>query len=78
MFYDLPNTWLEIIYLNKRTVLELQENIPEAIYDNMFLFEIINLLKEKSHLNFETIQLPHNKLFKFNSPKDSKYLAEFL
>jgi len=78
LFYDLPNTWLEIIYLNKKTVLELQENIPEAIYDNMFLFEIINLLKEKSHLNFEPIKLPHSKLFKFNSPKDSKYLAKFL
>ncbi len=24
LFYDLPNTWLEIIYLNKKTILELQ------------------------------------------------------
>jgi hypothetical protein len=36
------------------------------------------LLKEKTHLNFEPVKLPHSKLFKFNSPKDSKYLAKFL
>ena len=78
LFYDLPNTWLEVIYLNKKTVLELQKNIPDQIYSNMFLFEIINLLKEKSDLSFQPIKLPHNKIFKFNSPKDSKYLAKFL
>lgn len=77
LFYDLPNTWVEILYLNKNTVKTLKnQEIPE-IHNNMFMFEIINILKEK-YFQIDSFKLPPNKIFKFNSTKDSQQLSRFL
>jgi len=77
LFYDLPNTWVEVIYLSRNTIKKLIENPIEKIHPNMFMFEIINCLKENGH-TFEFCKIPSKKIFKFNSPKDSKQLAKFL
>lgn len=77
LFYDLPNTWVEVLYLNQDTVTKIKnEQIPE-IHNNMFMFEIINILKEK-YFQIDSFKLPANKIFKFNSTKDSQQLSRFL
>lgn len=77
IFYDLPNTWVEVLYLNKETVEQLKHTDISEIHNNMFMFEIINILKEK-YCKIDTFKLPANKIFKFNSTKDTQQLAKFL
>lgn len=76
LFYDLPIPWAEIFYLNGPTLKNIK-NSNLKISNNLFLFEIINMLYNNGVV-FNTINLPNNKIFKFNSPKDHYKLARFV
>lgn len=77
LFYDLPNTWLEVLYISKASAMSLQKKPISSIHKNMFLFEIINEMKNNDYA-FESCKIPGKKIFKFNSPKDQKMLSKFL
>lgn len=69
LFYDLPETWSECIYLNKNSIEILQECANNEKISQMYIFEIINMLIAQDVL-FEKKYLSKGNFFKVNSIKD--------
>jgi choline kinase len=69
LFYDLPETWSECVFLNKNAIKILQQQIELQNISQMYIFEIINLLISKN-VYFEKKYLSKGKFFKVNTIKD--------
>lgn len=71
IFYNVGNTlWCNAIYLCKRDVISISENINEY-YNNMFLFELINKSVDTNKLIIGHNKLVHNNDCIFiRGPKD--------
>lgn len=69
LFYDLPETWSECVFLNKQAIEILQEQIGQQNISQMYIFEIINLLISKK-IHFDKKYLPKGKFFKVSTIKD--------
>ena len=69
LFYDLPDIWSECVFLNKKTIELLQNQIDSKKISQMYIFEIINMLISEN-VFFEKKYIPKGKFFKVSSIKD--------
>lgn len=69
LFYDLPNKWLECIFLNSESIDKILEISQKTHYKKLFLFEMINLLIEHG-IKIQTNNIKNNLPIKINSIKD--------
>jgi hypothetical protein len=76
LFYDMPESWSEIVYLNNEAINSLQSYDP-AIFHQMYLFEIINMLLTKN-LPFDKIYIKKNDIMKINNLKDITSAKNFI
>lgn len=77
LFYDLPHTWSECVYLNKEGILALQEIIQSKNTDQFYLFETINALI-MHNIRFEKITIDKRDIFKINHAKDLTKARQFI
>lgn len=68
LFFDMEEPWSEIVYLNEEAI-RLLSNNDTKIFDQMYLFEIINFLLSKNML-FTKIYLNKSNIMKINNSKD--------
>jgi hypothetical protein len=69
LFYDLPNKWLECIFLNSESIYKILEISQKTHYRKLFLFEMINLLIEHE-IKIRTTNIKNNLPIKINNIKD--------
>lgn len=68
LFYDLPQKWIECVYLNRSDIkLLIDTNTKSSIY-NLFLFEGLNIIADHKRLAIESIT--RSGAMKINSIKD--------
>lgn len=61
MFYDIGDyVWNEGVYICKKDWENLKNNISEKYYDNMFLFEILNLAIQEELISLTFLKLTKN------------------
>lgn len=68
LFYDMPEPWVEIVYLNEAAITTLA-SFDEKKFNQMYLFEIINFLLEK-HIIFDKVYLNKANIMKIQTIKD--------
>lgn len=68
LFYDMPEPWAEICYLNQRAI-EVLSDCSESSVEQMYLFEIINLLLQKN-ISFDKIYINKTNIMKIQTMKD--------
>lgn len=68
IFYDLPNKWSEILYINSSDINKTKQILSNNNIKEKFLFEIINILIE-NNIIFETEFISPKKIFKINNHK---------
>lgn len=68
LFYDMPESWAEICYLNQQAI-ELLINYSESVFDQMYLFEVINFLLQKN-ISFDKIHINKSNIMKIQTTKD--------
>lgn len=68
LFYDMPQSWSEIFYLNERTI-KLLQNYDAQLFNQMYLFEIINFLLQKN-VHFDKIYIDKKNITKIQNLKD--------
>jgi len=76
LFYDMPETWAEICYLDSAAI-EMLFNSEEKIFEQMYLFEAINFLLQKN-IVFEKIYLNKNNIMKVQTLKDLPSAKAFI
>lgn len=71
LFYNIGDyDWTEVVYLTKKDIQTMIMSI-DTYYDNMFMFEILNMAIEKQNMNFSTLCLDKsNDLVKISGMKD--------
>jgi choline kinase len=70
IFYDLPESWSECIYLNKISIEVLQKIIEHSSINQMYLFEIINQVISNNNITIEKEYIDKKMIMKVNTPKD--------
>lgn len=68
LFYDMPETWSEIFYLNEKALNILSQSDPK-IFENMYLFEVINFLLGKN-IVFKKTYINKSNIMKIQNLKD--------
>lgn len=68
LFYDMPEPWAEICYLNQRAI-EVLSDCSESSVEQMYLFEIINLLLQ-NNISFDKIYINKTNIMKIQTMKD--------
>lgn len=68
LFYDMPESWAEIFYLNKQAI-EILADCPESHFEQMYLFEAINFLLQKNIL-FDKIYINKSNIMKIQTMRD--------
>jgi hypothetical protein len=68
LFYDMPQPWSEIVYLNEKTI-DLLLNYDAKVFEQMYLFETINFLLQKN-IYFEKIYIDKKNITKIQNLKD--------
>lgn len=68
LFFDMEEPWSEIVYLNEEAIRLLLSN-DQKIFDQMYLFEIINFLLSKN-VTFTKVYLNKSHIMKINNSKD--------
>jgi hypothetical protein len=68
LFYDMPEPWAEICYLNKQAI-EVLADCNESSLGQMYLFEAINLLLQQNIL-FDKIYVNKTNIMKIQNMKD--------
>lgn len=68
LFYDMPESWAEICYLNKEAI-EILASCQESSFEQMYLFEAINILLQKNIL-FDKIYVNKTNIMKIQTMKD--------
>lgn len=67
-FYDLPNKWSEILYINRSDICKIKELITKYDLKQKFLFEFINILID-NHITFETEYISPKNISKITTHK---------
>lgn len=68
LFYDMPEPWAEICYLNQQAI-EVLSDCSESSVEQMYLFEAINLLLQKN-ISFDKIYINKTNIMKIQTMKD--------
>jgi NDP-sugar pyrophosphorylase family protein len=68
LFYDMPQSWSEIFYLNEEAINLLKKTNQET-FEQMYLFEIINLLLHKN-IKFQKRYINKKDIMKIQNLKD--------
>lgn len=68
LFYGLPTTWAEMVFLDKNT-LSIMKEYSKSKYGQLYLFEIINNLME-NRIDFDSCTISKKDIFKVLSHKD--------
>lgn len=76
IFYDMPEPWSEIVFLNMETI-QFLSSYEEDYFDQMYLFEIINFLL-KHNIEFDKIYLNKTDLMKIENTKDLQTAKLFI
>jgi NDP-sugar pyrophosphorylase family protein len=76
IFYDMPEPWSEIVFLNTEAI-ELLLSYNEDYFNQMYLFEIINFLL-KHNIEFDKIYLNKTDLMKIENIKDLQTAKLFI
>ena len=76
LFYGLPFKWTESIFLNKSAILSILNISNNQICNNMFLFELINLLMD-SGTDIRIQYLEKNLQIKLNNIKDLNIIRKY-
>lgn len=70
LFYDLPIKWTECVLFNKNTLDYIKILCKDYNTDQMYLFELINLLMDKYHISFSKHMIVKKNIMKINTIKD--------
>lgn len=76
LFYGLPNTWAECVFLNGKAI-EFLLSLNKNIFGQLYLFETINKLLEVNHINFSSQVIDKKNIFKVSSHKDLNKAKRF-
>ena len=76
LFYGLPTKWIECIFLNKESLSLIIQLADKISMDNLFLFELINLLLEKN-LAILNIPIQSTSVLKINNREDLDRMRYF-
>lgn len=68
LFYDMPESWAEICYLNRQAI-EVLADCKESTFEQMYLFEAINVLLQKN-IVFDKIYINKSNVMKIQTMKD--------
>lgn len=68
LFYGLPNTWSECVFLNSLAI-DTLSSFSKMVFSQLYLFETINKLME-NHVAFENKTISKKEIFKLVSHKD--------
>lgn len=77
LFYDLPDKWSECVFLNRTDLDVLKRLVQIRDINQMYLFEIMNLLSESGSL-FKKIKIPKSKIMKISNVKDLPRARSFV
>lgn len=75
LFYDMPQVWAEIFYLNEQAIDFLYKS-DSSLFDQMYLFETINFLLQYN-IQFEKVILNKSNIIKIQNIKDLKSVKTF-
>jgi hypothetical protein len=70
LFYDLPIPWSECIFLDRQAIESLRDIIIKHNINQLYLFEIINLMIDKYHVSFKSVEIAKKNIMKINTIKD--------
>lgn len=70
LFYDLPIRWSECVFFNKIAIDNIKIICKEYNIDQMYLFELVNLLIDKYHMKFSKQIIQKKNIMKINTIKD--------
>jgi hypothetical protein len=70
LFYDLPTAWSECVLLDNIAVQNMKNICDSQNIDQLFLFELINILIEKYNIVFDKNFISKKNIMKINTAKD--------
>jgi choline kinase len=70
LFYDLPTAWSECVLLDNSAVENMKDICSSQNIDQLFLFELINILIEKYNIVFDKNFISKKDIMKINTAKD--------
>jgi hypothetical protein len=70
LFYDLPTPWSECVLFESKAVEHISDICNSQNIDQLFLFEIINILIEKYSISFDKNFISKKDIMKINTAKD--------
>lgn len=76
LFYDMPEPWSEIFYLNEEAI-SLLAKYDSEIFSQMYLFETINFLLQKN-VNFKKVYINKTHISKIQNLKDLQSAKNFI
>ena len=76
LFYGLPNTWAECVFLDSKTI-QIMSMLDKKRFGQLYLFETINKLLETYDINFISHIINKKNIFKVLSHKDIKKAKRF-
>jgi NDP-sugar pyrophosphorylase family protein len=77
LFYDMPQLWSEIFYLNEEAINILKNYDDYKLFDQMYLFETINFLLQQN-ISFDKIYINKKDITKIQSIKDLTQAKNFI
>lgn len=69
LFYGLPNTWAECVFLNHKAI-QFMSKLNKDVFGQLYLFETINKLLELDDIAFCSQIIDKKSIFKVASHKD--------
>jgi hypothetical protein len=70
LFYDLPTPWSECVLFDRETVHGIVDICKSQDIDQLFLFELVNILIEKYNISFDKGFISKKNIMKINTIKD--------
>ena len=70
LFYDLPSTWSECLFLNRNDLHTIKDISLNNNIDQLYLFEIVNLMIDKYNSFFQCVTISKKNIMKINTIKD--------
>lgn len=77
LFYDLPQKWCECVMLNNKDTVLLKKITENTNIDQLYLFEIINLLSDNG-CKFQKTSILKNNIMKISNSKDLARARSFI
>lgn len=78
LFYDLPIPWSECVVFNKQAIDQIKHLESIQNIDQLYLFELINILIDKYNLKFIKSHIKKKDIMKINSIKDIPRAKTFI